>query len=142
MATIVNASAGVDLPVALAPYATAIERSRHLLSLDNDWDGEGSPGYQETTWRRAVDIVLTSVTAFVERQPGAVLPVPAIAGGQDGGIDILWDAGTRHLMITVPPANDGPVTFHGFDQTNDAREVKGSLDPADANDWIVRWLTE
>ncbi len=140
MSTIVDVGAGFALPPLLETFAPMLERSRSLITLGDDWDGEGSPGYHETTWRQAVGIVVASAAVFVEGKPGVVLPVPVIAGGQDGGIDIFWDAGTRHVMITVPQ-DDGPVTFHGFDQTNATRDVKGSLDPADSNDWIVRWLT-
>lgn len=132
---------GFTLSRALKGFVSPIERSWKIVSLDDDWDGEGSLGYDESTWRQAVSLVVRSASTQVERHPDVILPVPIFAKGQEGSIDILWDSGERRLMINVPAEGDGPVTYHGFDTGNDAREVKGSLDPSDQNDWIVRWLT-
>lgn len=141
MSILVDIRAGITLPTALETFAPGIERSSHFLELSDDWDGEGSPGYHETTWRQAVTLVVRSASAFIESHPEETPPPPIFAKGQDGSIDIVWDAGEKRLMINVPAENDEPVAYHGFDRSNDAREVKGSLDPADQNDWIVRWLT-
>src|SRR5258706_16049231 len=44
-----------------SPLASAIreciERSRHILTLGDNWDEEGSVGYKESTWAHATDLV-------------------------------------------------------------------------------------
>src|SRR6266516_1433751 len=47
----------VSPDVALKPLEEAIEQSRRLLSLKDDWDGEGALGYNKVTWVRATDFL-------------------------------------------------------------------------------------
>jgi hypothetical protein len=131
---------GFLLAAELGSFVPEIERSRAMLDLADDWDGDGSPGYAEATWRRAVGIAIESSSRFLAVHD-EVPPPPAIAKGPDGSVDLLWRSGSKKLMINVP-ADAGSVTFHGFDRDNPDREIKGVLAPEDANGWIVSWLTE
>lgn len=45
------------LPRSLRHAAEAIEKSRDLLKLTEDWDGEGAIPIQETTWTRAAEFL-------------------------------------------------------------------------------------
>lgn len=132
---------GVVVPNHLAHFVPAMERSRAMLDLEDDWDGEGSPGYAEETWRRAVGIALESAK-HAPSAPQEPLPTPAFSKGPDGSVDVLWRANAKRVMINVPAEAGEPITYHGFDRDNARREIKGLLDPTDANGWIVAWLTE
>src|SRR5688572_9823361 len=116
---------GFALPAALGSFAQEIDRSRAKLELADDWDGDGSPGYAEATWRRAVAIAVGSAARFLTLH-GEVPPDPAIAKGPDGSVDVLWRSGTKKLMVNVP-ADGGTVTCHGFDRDNPDREIKALL---------------
>jgi hypothetical protein len=131
---------GFVLPAALGSFVQGIERSRAMLDLDDDWDGEGSPGYAEATWRRAVGIAIASASRFFAVYD-EVPPAPSIAKGPDGSVDVLWQSVSKKVMINVP-ADSGSIAYHGYDPDNPEREIKGLLDPADANGWILSWLTE
>ena len=131
---------GFVLPAALGSFVQGLERSRAMLDLDDDWDGEGSPGYAEATWRRAVGIAIESASRFLAVQD-ELPPAPIIAKGPDGSVDVLWQTGSKKMMVNVP-ADGESVAYHGFDPDNPEREIKGLLDPADANGWILSWLTE
>src|SRR5690242_6411887 len=41
--------------------------ARRLLSLGDDWDGEGSPGYDEQTWSRAADLLIAFVAGLADK---------------------------------------------------------------------------
>jgi hypothetical protein len=119
---------GMEVPPPLAPLAEAIERSREILRLEDDWDGEGSPAYREADWQRAVCFLLAGAAGLHE-QHGLVAITPQIFNGPDGSIELLWEHQSRRLLLNVP-AGDGQVTLYGRDASAPDRfEVKGALDP-------------
>lgn len=132
---------GFELPGELSPFVQEIERSRAMLDLEDDWDGEGSPGYAEETWRRAVGIAIAGARNYLTTRKAAP-PTPVFSKGPEGSVDILWWSGNRRLMINVPAEENDPVTYHGYDRENANRETKGVLDPYDSNGWMLSWLTE
>jgi hypothetical protein len=131
---------GFKLCGELTTIARRIEASRYILDLEDDWDEEGSTGYGEATWRAAVQIVVESANAYWH-STRKVAPLPAIASGPDGSIDVTWIVGTRNLLVNIPRPGTGSVTFSGLDTANRDRVVKGRL-PADAShEWLMAWLT-
>lgn len=54
---------------------TEIERSRRILELNDDWDGEGSPGYAQPT----LDIAVEVLESIVEG-----IPTILLVGDHDG----------------------------------------------------------
>ncbi len=64
-----------------------IELSRKILRLHNDWDDEGSVGYQKETWDRAVLFLSNSANFLWERHAMAI-DSPSILPGPQGSIDI------------------------------------------------------
>lgn len=110
----------------------AIEESRSILTLEENWDGEGSPGYSEETWKRAVDFLWDNAL-FLWREYGVKCGAPAIYGGPRGTIDLYWKTETRSLLINVPgksgkegDGGDERITFYGCDKQRNI-EVKGYL---------------
>lgn len=132
---------GFALPSELGVFIPAIECSRAMLELEDDWDDEGSSGYAEETWRRAVGVALASAGSYLRTRLTAP-PTPAFSKGPEGSVDILWWSDGKRLMVNVPAEDNEPVTYHGYDRGNPSRETKGALDPSDDNEWMLGWLTE
>lgn len=131
---------GFKLCSELLAIARRIEASRYILDLEDNWDDEGSTAYNDATWRAAVQLVVESANQYW-RSTHKVAPLPAIAPGPDGSIDVTWIVGTRNLLVNVPSEGAGSVTFSGLDTANRDRVVKGRL-PADAShEWLMAWLT-
>lgn len=121
------------------PIAAAIEASRAMLDLPDDWDGEGSPAYDEATWQRAVHFLVRHVLSFWEEY-GTVPEAPKVRKGPQGSIDLHWRTANRELLINIPVAISEPIDFYGDDREG-GHQVKGTLDPAETNLWLLRWLT-
>ncbi|MFQ5752362.1 MAG: hypothetical protein ACE5HI_10225, partial [bacterium] len=51
-----------ELPLRFYEIYLEIENSKYLLSLDDDWDDEGSTGYKAATWKRAIQFVVNYAT--------------------------------------------------------------------------------
>ena len=132
------------IPAALAALAAPIVRSRAMLELEDDWDGEGSPGYAETTWRRAVGFLLTNALALYEDH-GVAIPAPKVGKGPYGSIDLHWRMPGRHLLMNIPVEAGERGDFYGNDGARHQRfggqEVKGSFDPDEEHVWLMMWLT-
>jgi hypothetical protein len=104
----------------------AINNSKWMLQLAEDWDEEGSPPIDEATWNAA--------TAFLRRQAdihwrrySKMIPVPHIAPGSDGSIDIHWKTENFELLVNIPARPGSGAGFYGDDYGGS--RIKGVLDP-------------
>jgi len=127
-------------PEALRHLGPKIAESREILELADDWDDEGSPGYQEDTWERASGFLVRSVIALWEAH-GIVTDHALILPGPNGSVDLDWRAHGRELLINVPSDPSEPATCHGDDGAG-GRRIKGTLDLGLSNRWLLLWLAE
>lgn len=115
----------------------AIEVSKSILKLKDDWDGEGSPGYSEMTWDRMRRFLLGHAQAM-RNQFAISIPAPQILPGPDGSIDMLWKTDDYELLVNIPSDPNSFASFYGDDR--DRSSVKGTIDPARTNQGILSWL--
>src|SRR5437868_1435589 len=52
---------GESIPPNFRQILREIDRSQHLLELEHDWDGEGSPGYEKQTWNRTTTFLSNNI---------------------------------------------------------------------------------
>jgi len=108
----------------LADIRAAFAKGRDMLAWADDWDGEGSPGYDEATWSRAREFLLEHA-AHLWHSRQLAIPAPEILPGPAGSIDLEWRPPARELLLTIPAAPDGPIQFYGERAGQGA--VKGNL---------------
>lgn len=129
---------------ALSPHlghvANAIESSRAMLELPDDWDGQGSPAYDEATWQRAADFLTTNAHCLLDEY-GIAVEALKVRKGPLGSIDLHWRTPAPELLVNVPVAADEPIDFYGDDR-HGGHHVKGALDLAEVNHWLLMWLVE
>jgi hypothetical protein len=133
-----RAAAAALLPEALRPLAEEVVRSREILDLPDNFDDEGSPGYEDATWLRAVGFLLSNAMQLWNDR-GMVTPVPDIGPGPYGSIDLDWRIPRRQLLLNIPVDEHAEVKFYG-DDGNFGHVVKGTLELADDNSWLMLWL--
>jgi hypothetical protein len=115
-----------------------IERAKRILDLEDNWDGEGSPGYSEDTFHRAIAF-LTTHAKWLWESCRVRLPVPRIGPGPDGTIDLHWKQPSWELLVNIPADANEPATFYG--DNYGAQKIRGSLDPRNFfNLGIAAWL--
>ena len=121
----------------------AINKSRRILELKDNWDDEGSIGYSESTWRRAESFLMKNAMSLWRSHQKCFGP-PKISGGPEGSIDLHWKTDNRELLINVPASSEDPIGYYGDDraeETTDAvrgKDLESSPDAA----WIFLWLTK
>ncbi len=92
---------------------TAIEKSKYILDLENNWDEEDSFGYEEETLNRAYSFLRRHFEEANRDFSTNTLDIPNIYHGRDGGIDILWDKENLRLLTHVPKDENSEVTLYG-----------------------------
>jgi hypothetical protein len=118
---------------------SAINSSKWILDLDDNFDGEGSIGFKEATWKRAVD--------YVEKQMKVLwmnglnnIDVPRILPATEGNIAIHWKNPRYELLITIPAESDKPATFYG-DNYGELK-IKGSFPLSNNNPCFLDWFKQ
>lgn len=127
------------LPPQLRPINKAIDGSRAILALPDDWDGEGSAAYSPATWQRATAFLWRNALRIWKRD-GIEIAVPRIGPGPEGSIDLHWKLHEREVLLNVPAVADEPMTFYGDDHDNDV--VKGTLPGDRYHEWLFLWLAQ
>ncbi len=117
----------------------AIQEARWILDLWDDWDDQGSPGYAEATWQRAIDFLMKNTLALWE-DFGVHVDPPNIDPGPNGSIDLHWQTDGYELLINVPADTNTPVAHYGDNRAG--RITKGPLDLSAPNHLLLLWLTE
>ena len=119
----------------IGSVAERLERSRAILDLPDDWDGEGSPGYAERPGggRQSWSSPLRS--RFV-KHADRIVPLPIITKGDGGSIDVQWRTPTRNILVNVPANDAEAVTFYAHDRERRTRDIGGNLE-ANGNGWLL-----
>ena len=117
-----------------------IERAKlAILDLRDNWDGDGSPGYAESTMNRAIRFLNTHVKQ-VFADSGRIL-IPRILPSDGGSIDLHWKEQEFELLVNVPATDDLAVSFYAED-FSDRSSVKGIFDHSSTSKLLINWLTE
>jgi hypothetical protein len=117
----------------------AIETSKNILSLEDNWDEDGSPGYVKTTWARATEFIKQTAISYWKAN-GTWVVAPRILPGPEGSIDIHWKTSSKELLINIPSNNEVPAGYFGSGGSTDT--VKGKLDTSSQNLWVLMWLLQ
>ena len=111
-------------PPNMDALSVAIQASRSLLDLPDNWDDEGSPAYAKSTWTRAVDFLLHNAERLWQDQ-GVVVSAPQILPGPDGSIDLHWRIKNHELLLNIPADPNLLADYYG--DTEDGNAIKGKL---------------
>jgi hypothetical protein len=128
------------LPAPLQALEAGIASSRAMLDLPDDWDDASSPGYDEATWQRAVRFLVRGVTRLWDDH-GVGTDLADVFPGPRGSIDLDWRVRGHELLVNVPADPSQPATYYGDDGAG-GKKIKGTLDPAAPNRWLLAWLAE
>ena len=125
------------LAPALRRIRDAIEESKQMRELGDDWDGEGSLPVDEAVWQRAVDFLARYARVVWERF-GKRLDAPDITPGPDGSIDLHWDHPEYEMLVNIRRDLTAMAGFYGDDRGRVS--IKGTFDPESPNEGLVLWL--
>ena len=138
-----------DTPYAESPWqalrlscpqiARAIESSRSLLDLPDNWDDADSPPVDRSTWERAVAFLERNAKWVYERF-GIPMDAPDITPGPSGSIDLHWDYPHYEMLINIPADGTQMAGFYGDDRGSNY--ITGTFHPAKMNEGLLLWLVK
>ena len=111
------------LPNSLLSLKKAVEKSKYILDLQPNWDGEGAEAYTESTWIKSVSF-LCEFSIDISNTFGKTPVTPTIYHGPEGSIDILWKTNDLNLLLNIPK-DEQAATFSG--ENSLGQEYEGSL---------------
>ena len=111
---------------------TVAEARNHILSLGEDWDGEGSPPFQEETFDRAA-AYLRQLHETLEFPRALKADIQPLAG--EGSIGLHWREQGFQLLI-IFRAN-GSMSYYG-DSQDQSNCIKGASLPKPA--FLACWI--
>jgi len=116
----------------------AIQKSRGITALHDDWDGEGAQGYDVQTWERATQFLLNQATFAHDNRYS--IGVPRIAPADHGSIDIHWTSEGRELLVNIPADPNELGTYFGQKRSGDT--ISGVVNIGAPRGDLVVWLTQ
>ncbi len=115
-----------------------IQRSKeHILSLSDNWDGEGSEAFNIEVWRFAAEFLIRFFYKFNETS-SLNLEIPTILPVGDLSIDIHWKTDDMELTINFSEEFLNVPSFYGKDSNNN--EIQGIIDINKIHTVIFPWL--
>ncbi|MBA7656343.1 hypothetical protein ES703_64267 [subsurface metagenome] len=118
---------------------TAIDESKIILEYEDDWNGEGSPRYKRTTWRKAVDFIYEYANEIWNKFQIMIDP-PHIQPGPNGSIDIHWMKDDFELLINIHPEDNSFAGFYGDNSSGSFIKGKINLSDRKINNGLILWL--
>ena len=98
-------------PTLAGSLLEALERSKKILDLPEDWDDAGNRTFLFETWERMRQLLVTHA-ALVWQRTGLIIPVPRIMPGPEGSIDLHWKTSRRELLLNVPEDAAKAATYY------------------------------
>jgi hypothetical protein len=125
------------IPIELADVIEAIEESKYILELEDDWDAEGSRSYQPLVWERVAIFLIKFYEKALESF-NLILDTPRIYQAHEGSIDVLWHNDKYQLLVNFPEDENSPASFYG-DNFN-TETIKGTFDPTEESCGLLAFL--
>ena len=130
------------LPNELSEMAFAINESKKLLDLQEDWDSEGALIVPKFVWERAAK-VLSMYSKWIWENRGIVLLTPSIDAIADGSIDIMWNSPKARLLLNIRNNQTISEGHYYGDTYNGENKFKGVLgDLNEVQEFFAYWLTD
>jgi hypothetical protein len=123
----------------------AIEGSRSLTDLPEDWDDAGAKQISKSTWSLATELLRNAARTAYRRYCYS-LPVPNIGPCADGSVDLYWSTPKFTLLINVRPDEEKHSDYYGELTSSPGEQpdmkVQGLLDSVHPNFDFLRLLVE
>jgi len=117
------------LPIELFTIVKCLNEYEKILSLDDNWDGDGAIGFVDDTWK-GVATFLTSYAVEIFNKSTKVIDIPKIYPSSEGSIDLDWETDKYGLLINVSQFGQR-ATFYADDKAK--QKVEGEFDPKNFN---------
>ena len=128
-----------NIPDNLTHLIPAIEKSKSILLLEDDWDDAGATKYDERTWVAAIKFLLDYANTLYQ-DFNIEIDVPKIYHGPRGSIDLLWEMPTYVFLLNIKENGEDAV-FYADNQAKSQR-VRGDFKLSHYNSALIPLATQ
>lgn len=109
-----------EIPNDLSYLLEAFEKSKYILDLKDDWDDEGSEGYEELSWAASIKFLLKYAKTLYQ-DFNVKIDMPKIYEGPKGSIDIIWETPKYRLIVNIDKSGEDAM-FYADNYNNQTTE--------------------
>ncbi len=123
-------------------YDQLQKEAEYILSLEDDFDDEGSKKYKKEIVNNSINII-KEISLQLFNKFNLELRNPHLYPASEGSIDILFKSYHFELLINVPENTNTLISYYGDDR-NYKDQIKNSLigDFKEIVDWLARQITK
>ncbi len=116
----------------------AINESKSLLELKEDWDEDGAVAIDPIIYYKAVE-TLTEYSINVFNVYNVAIDSPYISAGRDGSINMEWNKPNATLLLTILNSPNFNLHYYGDDGNNNT-VIKGIINEPSINEDLSHWM--
>lgn len=114
-----------EVPIELKEIVQLLKKYESILSLEENWDEQGSEGFLKTTWN-AVANFLINYSKVLYEEYGCIIDFPKIYPSAKGSIDLDWETDSYGILINIEK-NGTKATFFADDKKE--QTIEGCFNP-------------
>ena len=127
------------LPNQLKSIATAINESKWICSLKEDWDYDGASIIEKELFLSAIDFLIKySIDIF--KKSGIVIKTPEINPCRDGSIDLSWRTPSARMLVNIRKTADELLAYYFGDILNNKFPIKGNVHLDNVSEHLAIWM--
>lgn len=112
--------------------------SQGVVGLKNNWDEEGSKGYDIELWDRTIKLLKNLLFNLWDNLLD--VPIPSILPSPDGSFDLNWETDMFELLVNIPGDNHESVSIYGERIGHKEDEIEVRLRYELAMPVLMQWL--
>lgn len=124
-------------PSQLRGFYKTLQDAVEILSLEDNWDGEGALKIDKNAWLRAANFLDVYAKRLYEME-SAVLEEPFISPVPNGSVDVVWENNNVRLLLNFKV--DSETAGYYGDFYSDNNTFKGIIPTFGIEDHFVSWL--
>lgn len=114
------------IPAQLNKLKDRIEKSKDLLTLKFNWDGQAGEPISNATFQ-AMAAFIIKYACNIHHNYNRVIDIPHIYPSMCGSIDLDWETSNFGLLINI--AKDGSIATFYADNAKCSQKTEGCFDP-------------
>ena len=129
----------ISLPLKLAHISIAIDESKGILELPEDWDGFGAENIVKETWENMANF-LANYTIYILNNFSIIIQSPEINPCTNGSIDLVWHTKNARLLINVKKRGSTTYASYYGDLLNNEQFIKNTIPSPVIIEYLAFWM--
>jgi hypothetical protein len=123
----------------LQNIASAINESKWINNLKEDWDYEGAVPIDKELYISAINFLIDYSTEIFKKT-GLVISTPEINPCKDGSIDLSWRTSAARMLINIRKIENELLAYYYGDFYSNKSQMKGNVHLDSVYEHLATWM--